>query len=88
MRVYFLQEDLARVVCKTFVERAEMLDDYFSMEVSCGEKESFERAILKSLPMLFNDFVPDFSSLALFVLGLATEVSWYDEEECFKTFCR
>jgi DNA mismatch repair protein MLH1 len=60
-----------------------MLDDYFSIEVAGGEEP-----LLKTLPLLLDKFVPNLSSLPLFILRLITEVSWLDEEECFRTFCR
>ena len=57
-----------------------MLDDYFSIEIS-------PEGSIVTLPVLLDDFVPDLSQIPNFVMGLATEVNWEDEEGCFDTFC-
>jgi DNA mismatch repair protein MLH1 len=58
-----------------------MLDDYFSLEI-----DAFGQ--LCTLPMVLDDHVPSFSALPIYIMRLATEVTWTDEEECLDTFCR
>jgi DNA mismatch repair protein MLH1 len=62
------------------MERSEMLDDYFSLEID-------DDGHLLSLPMLVDGYVPYFGALPYYILRLATEVNWGDEENCFDTFC-
>ena len=59
-----------------------MLDDYFSLEID-GEGN------LATLPQVGDpDYVPHLASLHLFVMRLATEVNWNEEEACFDTLAR
>ena len=64
-----------------------MLDDYFSLEITPEDEGG---PLLRTLPMLSGreDLVPPLSALPLFVLRLATEVAWHEEEACFDTFIR
>ena len=57
-----------------------MLDDYFSIEIS-------PEGSIVTLPSLLEDFVPDLSQIPNFVMRLATEANWEEEEACFDTFC-
>lgn len=77
----FFQNDIAQQVTEFLMEKAEMLDDYFSMEIN-------DKGELVSLPQLMDDFVPYFGSMPSFVMRLATEVNWIEEEACFDTFSR
>merc|ERR1712226_607959 len=61
-------------------ERAEMLDDYFSIEIN-------EEKRLVTLPEVLEGFVPNFNRLPDFIMRICTEVDWEDEENCFRTFC-
>ena len=54
-----------------------MLDDYFSLEIDNDGN-------LLSIPELLEGYVPFFGGLPIFLLRLATEVNWDDEEMCFK----
>lgn len=72
--------DLAQTVVDLLTDKADMLDDYFSMEIVCGK--------LCTIPMLLDGFVPHFKGLPMMVLRLATEVNWQDEEACFDTFAQ
>ncbi len=58
-----------------------MLNDYFSVEID-------DTGNLVALPLLIDGFVPFLAALPMFVLRLATEVTWHEEEACFRTFCR
>ena len=54
----------------------EMLDDYFSLEIT-------ENGELATIPLLLEGFVPFFGGLPMMILRLATEVNWDEEEPCF-----
>ncbi|KAI9475410.1 MAG: histidine kinase-like ATPase [Benjaminiella poitrasii] len=75
------KQDIITSITDTLVSRAEMLKEYFSMEISAeGE--------LIGLPMLIKDYVPCLDQLPLFLLRLGTEVDWESEKGCFETFSR
>ena len=54
-----------------------MLDDYFSLEID-------EDGNLHSIPDLLEGYIPYFGGLPIFLLRLATEVDWDDEQTCFE----
>lgn len=47
-----------------------------------------EEGQLLTIPELIKTFVPSWQGLPIFLLRLATEVNWEEEEACFHTFCR
>ena len=59
----------------------EMLDDYFSLEIT-------ENGELATIPLLLEGFVPFFGGLPMMILRLATEVNWDEEEPCFHDIAR
>ncbi|EDO39827.1 predicted protein [Nematostella vectensis] len=75
------KEDLAQYIKDFLMQKAEMLLDYFSLEID-GEGN------LLSLPLLLEEYVPNLNGLPMFVLRLATEVEWDSELECFDTFAK
>ncbi|TRY77943.1 hypothetical protein TCAL_10900 [Tigriopus californicus] len=75
------KENLADFVARSLTDQSEMLDDYFSMEIDKDQK-------LHSIPMLLADYVPSLDELPLFIMRLATEVNWDEEQACFDSFCR
>lgn len=75
------KEQLAQYIVDFLKSKAEMLKDYFSMEID-------EDGNLCSLPMLLENYIPPLQALPMFILRLATEVDWESEEECFRTFAR
>ncbi|KAI7898874.1 histidine kinase-like ATPase [Cokeromyces recurvatus] len=75
------KDDIVKSITDTLVSRAEMLKEYFSMEIS-------NEGNLIGLPMLIKDYVPCMDKLPLFLLRLGTEVNWESEKECFDTFSR
>ena len=54
-----------------------MLDDYFSLEID-GDGN------LHTIPKLLEGYVPFFGGLPIFLLRLATEVNWDEEQPCFQ----
>ncbi|ELU13964.1 hypothetical protein CAPTEDRAFT_223290 [Capitella teleta] len=74
------KEDLASYIVQFLTSKAEMLDDYFSIEIKDNA--------LCTLPMLLDNYVPALEGLPMYVLRLSTEVNWDSERECFDTFAR
>lgn len=69
------------VVAKTLIDRREMLNEYFSMEIT-------EEGDLISIPLLLKGYVPSLAKLPRFLLRLGPYVNWTSEEACFRTFLR
>ncbi|KAK7109836.1 hypothetical protein V1264_013814 [Littorina saxatilis] len=75
------KEELAKYVTDFLMTHVDMLSDYFAMQV---DKEGN----LLTLPMLLDKYIPPLAGLPMFILRLATEVTWDSEKECFKTFAK
>ncbi|PVD30065.1 hypothetical protein C0Q70_09326 [Pomacea canaliculata] len=75
------KEDLARYVVDFLTSHAEMLKDYFSLQID-------KQGNLLTLPILLDNYTPALAGLPMFVLRLATEVTWESEKECFTTFAK
>lgn len=73
--------DLAQYIVDFLKSKAEMLSDYFSIEID-------ENGNLCTLPLLLDHYIPNMEGLPMFVLRLATEVNWDKEKDCFHTFCK
>lgn len=71
----------AEMVSRTLIERREMLDEYFSMQIS-------PEGDLLTIPLLLKGYVPSLAKLPRFLLRLGPYVDWSGEEECFRTFLR
>lgn len=69
------------MVAKTLIDRREMLDEYFSLQIS-------EDGDLLSIPLMLKGYVPSLAKLPRFLLRLGPYVDWKTEEECFRTFLR
>ncbi|KAG5998997.1 hypothetical protein E4U43_002323 [Claviceps pusilla] len=68
-------------VANQLVERREMLQEYFSLEVSPAGQ-------LISIPLMVKGYTPPLAKLPLFLLRLGPNVNWTEEKACFKTFLR
>ncbi|MFT7816357.1 DNA mismatch repair protein Mlh1 isoform X2 [Arapaima gigas] len=75
------KEGLAQYIVDFLQKKAEMLEDYFSMEVD-------QEGNLTGLPLLLDGYTPAMEGLPMFVLRLATEVNWDEEKDCFQDFGR
>ncbi|XP_033104160.1 DNA mismatch repair protein Mlh1-like [Anneissia japonica] len=75
------KEELAKYITDLLSSNADMLRDYFSIDINKEE-------MLCSLPLLLDNYVPALQGLPMFILRLATEVCWDSEKECFDTFCK
>ncbi|GFO28216.1 DNA mismatch repair protein mlh1 [Plakobranchus ocellatus] len=72
------KDEMADYVVTFLGSKAEMLQDYFSLEIEDGN--------LITLPMLMENYIPPLDELPMYILKLATEVNWESEKECFQTF--
>ncbi|XP_032409179.1 DNA mismatch repair protein Mlh1 [Xiphophorus hellerii] len=75
------KEGLAQYIVDFLKKKAEMLGDYFSLEID-------QEGNLTGLPMLLDKYTPIMEGLPLFILRLATEVNWDNEKECFRDFSK
>uniref|UniRef100_A0A4W4EX52 DNA mismatch repair protein MLH1 n=1 Tax=Electrophorus electricus TaxID=8005 RepID=A0A4W4EX52_ELEEL len=75
------KEGLAQYIVEFLKKKAEMLEDYFSMEID-------EEGNLTGLPLLLDNYTPAMEGLPLFILRLATEVNWDNEKDCFREFSK
>ncbi|XP_003473519.1 DNA mismatch repair protein Mlh1 isoform X1 [Cavia porcellus] len=75
------KEGLAEYIVEFLKKKAEMLADYFSLEID-------EEGNLNGLPLLIDNYVPPLEGLPIFILRLATEVNWDEEKECFESLSK
>lgn len=72
---------VANKVAEQLIERREMLQEYFSLEISpAGD--------LLSIPLMVKGYTPPMAMLPRFLLRLGPNVIWNDEKDCFDTFLR
>ena len=83
----FLQLDKGGVeyavekVARNLIQFREMLQSYFSLEITPGGE-------LKSIPLLVKGYTPPLAKLAVFLLRLGPKVNWAEEKACFDTFLK
>jgi len=77
----YKEEDIVNRIVAKLMERADMLDEYFSVRFN-------EREELESLPMLLKGYTPNLDKLPLFLMRLGPQINWTSELECFQTFLR
>ncbi|XP_077352149.1 DNA mismatch repair protein Mlh1 isoform X2 [Festucalex cinctus] len=75
------KEGLAQYIVDFLKKKAEMLEDYFSMEID-------QEGNLRGLPLLLDKYTPVMEGLPMFILRLATEVNWDSEKDCFRDFSK
>ncbi|XP_058146782.1 DNA mismatch repair protein Mlh1 isoform X2 [Dasypus novemcinctus] len=75
------KEGLAEYIVEFLKKKAEMLADYFSLEID-------EEGNVTGLPLLIDSYVPPLEGLPIFILRLATEVNWDEEKECFESLSK
>uniref|UniRef100_A0A3B4BG63 DNA mismatch repair protein MLH1 n=1 Tax=Periophthalmus magnuspinnatus TaxID=409849 RepID=A0A3B4BG63_9GOBI len=75
------KEGLAQYIVDFLKKKAEMLEDYFSVEID-------QEGNLTGLPMLLDKYTPIMEGLPMFILRLATEVSIFTTCECFRDFSK
>lgn len=74
-------EEAVIIVREQIISRADMLSEYFCMEVS-------EDGKLLSMPLLVKGYMPSMAKLPQFLLRLGPHVNWNEEKDCFRTFLR
>ncbi|KAG5972775.1 hypothetical protein E4U55_000736 [Claviceps digitariae] len=77
----FPLEAIVDKVANQLVERREMLQEYFSLEVSPAGQ-------LISIPLMVKGYTPPLAKLPRFLLRLGPNVNWTEEKACFATFLR
>jgi len=75
------KEELAKFVVDLLQDKGDMTMDYFSMEIN-------KQGELISLPLILDKYVPNWNRLPMFLLRLATEIDWDNEQDCFDGFSR
>ncbi|EGX92713.1 DNA mismatch repair protein Mlh1, putative [Cordyceps militaris CM01] len=76
--------DTAAVVARvrdTLIDKRQMLQEYFSLEISPA-------AELVALPLLVKGYTPPLGKLPRFLLRLGPHVDWTSERACFESFLR
>jgi DNA mismatch repair protein MLH1 len=84
--------ELAKQAATCLSEHAEMLNDYFSIQLKIipdkSEAQSDELFLmLTGLPIILDGHSPAPHALPAFLLRLATEVDWSEERPCFEGVC-
>ncbi|KAH8829463.1 hypothetical protein DL96DRAFT_1054744 [Flagelloscypha sp. PMI_526] len=75
------RDEIVQHIVNILIERRDMLQEYFSMQIS-------EDGDLQSLPLLLKDYMPNLDKLPYFLMRLGPQVDWTSEHECFDTFLR
>ncbi|KAJ5120608.1 uncharacterized protein N7515_009996 [Penicillium bovifimosum] len=68
-------------IAETLIARREMLNEYFSLQIS-------DEGDLLTIPLLLKGYLPALAKLPRFLLRLGPFVDWSCEEGCFRTFLR
>ena len=84
--------NLAQEAAECLAEKASMLEEYFSIKVEKRKVAKVGKLVSKvfisGLPILLDGHVPQPHALPLFLIRLATEVDWSEEQSCFDGVCR
>ncbi|XP_018392507.1 PREDICTED: DNA mismatch repair protein Mlh1 [Cyphomyrmex costatus] len=75
------KEELAARVKELLLEKADMMNEYFSIVMD-------KVGNLRSLPVLLDKYFPYEAEIPLYIMRLATEVNWRKEQLCFQNICR
>lgn len=75
------KEEHISAIYETLCSKKDMLQEYFSLEIS-------DNGDLRTLPLLLKGYTPALGKLPNFLLRLGRYVTWDREKECFKTFLR
>ncbi|XP_040171010.1 DNA mismatch repair protein Mlh1 [Anopheles arabiensis] len=74
-------DELADVIVQKLVSKAPVLREYYNLSIR-------EDGFLESLPKLLDNYITSLVFLPMYVIRLATDVEWEEEQECFRTFSR
>ncbi|KAG8968902.1 DNA mismatch repair protein [Tulasnella sp. 425] len=75
-------ENVTKAITELIIDRADLLDEYFSIKVNAKTGE------LETLPSLLKEYTPNLDRLPQFLMRLGPEVDWTDEKSCFETVLR
>ncbi|CEP61494.1 mismatch repair ATPase MLH1 LALA0_S03e04104g [Lachancea lanzarotensis] len=64
-------------------EMKDMLDEYFSIELSGNDKD-LDSIRVTSLPLLLKGYIPPLSKIPYFLYRLGSKIDWSDEMACLK----
>lgn len=73
--------ELTERIIEILVAKAPIMREYFSLSIN-------KEGLLESIPIVIEDYTPSVVHLPTYVLRLATEVEWDEEQECFQSLCR
>lgn len=79
------EETMVKIITQ-LQSMADMLDEYFSIEIECSS--AWREAKIMSIPILLKDYAPPLSKLPFFVYRIGTKVKWDDEKECLDGILR
>jgi len=71
--------EVPTLVTKQLLERRDMLNEYFSLEIAADGS-------LHGIPLLVQGYTPSLAKLPRFLMRLGPYVNWTDEKACFKSF--
>lgn len=75
------KDDLANTIRTLLISKAEMLEEYFRIGISGA-------GVLTSIPELLQGYLPNPRALPMFIVRLACDTEWNDEEVCFTNICQ
>lgn len=82
LRIEKIQE-----IIEKLTSMKEMMNEYFSIEIETNDG-GWNKARIKSIPLLLKDYNPPLSKLPFFLYRLGTQVNWEDEMECLDGILR
>lgn len=75
------KDELAARVKELLLEKADMMNEYFSIVMD-------KVGNLRSLPVILDKYFPYEAEIPLYIMRLATEIDWRKEQICFQNICR
>ncbi|KAI3632828.1 hypothetical protein MIR68_008903 [Amoeboaphelidium protococcarum] len=73
-------DQLIAELSSCLINHSAMFQDYFAIAIT-------EDGSLKHIPLLIKNYIPNLAKLPLFILRLASEVTYDDEETCLQAVC-
>ncbi|KAI3648271.1 hypothetical protein MP228_006125 [Amoeboaphelidium protococcarum] len=73
-------DQLIAELSSCLINHSAMFQDYFAIAITTDGS-------LKSIPLLIKNYIPNLAKLPLFILRLASEVTYDEEETCLQAIC-
>ncbi|KAI4331770.1 hypothetical protein L6164_016727 [Bauhinia variegata] len=73
-----LKQKIAEMNTELLKQKADMLEEYFSIHID-------EHGNLSRLPVILDQYTPDMDGIPEFALCLGNDVNWEDEKSCLQT---